>query len=1771
MDKLKKRSACLAALIMAAALAVFVAPVLGSREQAFLVRSFSPQGEAPSAAELKAVFSHEAVSEDQVGTALTLAACPFIITPSVSGTGEWTDASTFVFRPAAGRFAPATKYTVSARAGLRDRKGLALSGTQGFSFSTQPLLFIGAKQTDFDQQSGRSVFELEFSLPVSPARLRGYAELRDENGQPLNFSIKPGPASRRLLLTLEALSNKETELRIAAGLPSEAGPLGLEKEARQKLSRSVIMELRDSSAQSGMDGGRIRIETTSPVELSKAAAFIELSPSVKFTVEPEDGGFAIVGAFRPQDRIKVTVKKGLPSASGKTLEKEWSRAFIFPDVPASIRFAEPGRVISPESSMRLALESVNCSKLNVIIWQLFDNNIPLAMRSEWGGYPTELSRVVADREFLVRANPNEKTRRALDLKPLLDGRKGVFLVIVQSRDGIWTEARQTINVTELGLTVKKGADSAVARVLSIEGAKPLSGAKVTLWSWSNQKVGEGITDMNGLARFSLKDEKEAGPAVIALAEKKGDISFVRLDQGLYNGNDDFDTSGMPWLLSGYSAFCYTPRDIFRPGEEIPFFAVVRGKDGRAPTPFPLTLKIYSPTGRLWKSQSAKLSSEGNFFSKILLPPEAPVGAWSFSLCVPGSESPIGYKDLYVEEFAAPRLFVEASSKPTMLIGTEKAELFASARYTFGNPASGLKWEAEQRTEDCTFAPKQWKGFVFRDVELQFVSQMEFIASGALDAAGKASTFFGGGNWKVPSMLRLSVRVGVMEDSGRLTNKTITVPWYPAAQLVGLEAPREARPGSSVSFRAACVTPEGKAAALTELNYSLYRRVRQSVVFETDGRLSRRMQEELVPRGGGRLKLEAGKGKGSVSIAEAGEYILRVETPDGSSRASAIISAWGEGSAGGLFPDAVELTTDKKLYSAGELARVKLHSPFAGNAFLDVETTSSVLRETRTVKAGENIFTIRVTEDMKPNAWITAQVVRPAQKDGAPARAFGVTPLMLDNSKSRLTVTFDKKTKLEPGKNQLSLTVSDSAGKGREALVTVMMVDETVLGLTGYQRPDPWKWFTGRRQLGMETCDLYGSLITPEKGVTPLLTAGGGDGGENMMLKSSLSPVQAQRFRLLSVTAQGYSDSKGRCTVTLTVPEFSGKARLTAVAVTASAEGSGESFTQINRDIVTEIALPRFAAPNDSFEAPCRLFNMTDKTLTVKLTAEGSKGAARLEPLSASSAEVTLKGRGSAVIPFSFKAQGVGVVKLNFVTLWGKGSAAKTVIELPIRPASPRITESDSKLLRPGEKWSFSAPPAATKGDFAEAVVMLSAMPQISLVKLADFLVSYPWGCFEQTVSAAWPLLTQPELVKHSDPALADKKAVAARIAKIEAMQNQDGGFPRWAGESSQPWESLYGAQLLLEARRLGYRVSPDTLKASLEYARALLPVMPDTESDEDWRDTLTRRAYASFVLALAKEAPLGWMESLRDKLPQLSPSGRLLLASAYALAGEKQEAGAILGKEAPALKKRPGGNDNYESELRNAALTLLARSCMDPAGAEAASAAATLISKLQKAPHYSTQEGGFAFAALGRWAAAAPREGAPAGSLTAMPSGKTVGTVSEKKRTVTATAPGGYKAQNSGKARLYAAWSASFIPAGPVPARAEGIALTQKLTERNGKPLGSETTRGTAITATVVLTPKAGALRNVVAVLPLPAGFEIENPRLTGAGENAPAGVREEMRDDRLVIFINELKKPLTVKYSLRAVTEGLFTVPQHYAECMYDPGISAVSGGGTIKINAPK
>ena len=135
--------------------------------------------------------------------------------------------------------------------------------------------------------------------------------------------------------------------------------------------------------------------------------------------------------------------------------------------------------------------------------------------------------------------------------------------------------------------------------------------------------------------------------------------------------------------------------------------------------------------------------------------------------------------------------------------------------------------------------------------------------------------------------------------------------------------------------------------------------------------------------------------------------------------------------------------------------------------------------------------------------------------------------------------------------------------------------------------------------------------------------------------------------------------------------------------------------------------------------------------------------------------------------------------------------------------------------------------------------------------------------------------------------------------------------------------------------------------------------------------------------------------------------------------------------------------------------------------------------------------------------------------------------------------------------------------------------------------------QGTKITVTLYIKPDANMNSLVLADI-VPGGFEIDNPALIPDSDNTPqevagvnpktgkpipapegfknarslgrAGARAEMRDDRLLLFMDSMPAgPSAYTYTLRAVSKGTFVLPPVSAEDMYDPSIRALTAAGEV------
>jgi uncharacterized protein YfaS (alpha-2-macroglobulin family) len=118
---------------------------------------------------------------------------------------------------------------------------------------------------------------------------------------------------------------------------------------------------------------------------------------------------------------------------------------------------------------------------------------------------------------------------------------------------------------------------------------------------------------------------------------------------------------------------------------------------------------------------------------------------------------------------------------------------------------------------------------------------------------------------------------------------------------------------------------------------------------------------------------------------------------------------------------------------------------------------------------------------------------------------------------------------------------------------------------------------------------------------------------------------------------------------------------------------------------------------------------------------------------------------------------------------------------------------------------------------------LSDKAPIDVRSAVQGLLTYPYGCAEQTTSSAYPHLFIDETAarqfglkpfsKAQRAALLDKA-----IARLAGMQAPNGGFSLWGNRAEyQYWLSAYVANFLLDAREQGFDVPPEVERRAFEF------------------------------------------------------------------------------------------------------------------------------------------------------------------------------------------------------------------------------------------------------------------------------------------------------------------------------------------------------------------
>ncbi len=530
----------------------------------------------------------------------------------------------------------------------------------------------------------------------------------------------------------------------------------------------------------------------------------------------------------------------------------------------------------------------------------------------------------------------------------------------------------------------------------------------------------------------------------------------------------------------------------------------------------------------------------------------------------------------------------------------------------------------------------------------------------------------------------------------------------------------------------------------------------------------------------------------------------------------------------------------------------------------------------------------------------------------PGRAVGLAWFDINPAERKLTVDIGTEASIRP-RGDLSIPVKLAGlSAGEEAYVTVAAVDTGILNLTGYTLPDPSSYYFGQRQLSAEMRDLYGFLIDGMQGEAGAIRSGGDAAAMNT---GAIPPTQAPLARYSGVVKV---NPDGTANVLFDVPAFNGSVKVMAIAWSKGRTGQAEKEVIIRDPVVVQGTLPRFLAVGDQSRFNIAIDNVEgaagdyvidlDVDGPITVPADALRKTVKLEKGARTDVVVPVTAAGLGTATFDLRITGGGVDLTQNFTLRVQPST-QTVVRRSIQTVAAnggKVSVSNDLLaeLLPGS------------GSVAVSVAPLAALDVPALLASLD---RYPYGCTEQTVSRALPLLYVNQVAERESLPFDDDVdgRINTAIATVLARQDSSGSFGLWGVGGSDLWLDAFVGDFLTRAREKKFEVPQRAFDMLMDRLRNQVANASDINEE-----TAASLSYAMYVLARNGRPVMGDLRYVADtKLASVAtPLAKAQIAAALAMLGDRSRASNVFNEAVSALEAaRDNGRSrpDYGSRLRD--------------------------------------------------------------------------------------------------------------------------------------------------------------------------------------------------------------------------------------------------------------
>ena len=1051
---------------------------------------------------------------------------------------------------------------------------------------------------------------------------------------------------------------------------------------------------------------------------------------------------------------------------------------------------------------------------------------------------------------------------------------GLYLVEMGHREKVLpansadtTRVCAWVLVTDTALVVKRAQGRALAFAVDMQTGTPLHGAKVRVLR-KGSLVTEATTDSQGLASLTYRTPAstshrtaasesvdEEGPA---RNREDARYTFVAL-----RGEDEavVGENGYSYEERGaFAVHAYTDRPIYRPGQLIYYKGIVRRKmDGptrfTVPSGEPVSVEIRDPSGEPVLKEKRSSNPFGSFFGQVQLSPEAPTGRYTIITTVRGEKHT---QDIDIASYRKPEFKVTVEPKEKHYVRGDQVEVTINGQFYFGAPLAGAKvhyrvhrspdWSASYErdpSEGSDDAEESGDSVYYRGHrEESYYGESVTEGDVVLDDNGKAIVRFKADmpdEPEAPQEQVFTVSVDVTDESERQVNESGEV--HVSAGDFNLTVSPEgyvAQPGKPASVRISAKDHDGKPVP----------GVRVDVRPEFQKWFHGEYQKEPLP---GQTAVTGPDGNAMVNVVppRSGEIKLAAAAIDQHGhKIHGRAYIWVADDRGGdLETEYADLSvlTDKRRYGPGDTARVLINSARKGQTvLLTVEGHKVYSSQLVPMNSKSSVVRVPILEEYGPNVYLNACYVRSKKfahseatlRVNLPRRKVTVSIRALparvnEGRRARGEDSAAGLPRYHPGDPiSYQIETRDSQGRPVQAEFSFGVVDEAIYALREDNPKAIRDSFYPHRYNEVETSHSFAVQYL-----------GDADKAEPKIVARKRFPDTAYWKPDLR------TGSDGKATISFQLPDNLTTWRATAVAQTMdTAVGFETNKVIVSKDFFVRVETPRFLTQHDTSRIQAIIHNESEvkQTALVRLRAEN------LNISNEAQQTMTIEAGKTGQAFWNVSAESYGAAKIT-VTAWTPRIAGRTQYTdgyetaLPIRPHGREqfTTVAGEITSAKPEAEVIRLDPNAVPGA-SRLTIRITPSVASAMVGALDYVIGYPYGCTEQTMSRFLPdLLVQrllrkrPGLVK-SRYAAELPEMVRNGLSRLYRFQHESGAWGWWEHDADDPWMTAYVLYGLGTAKSEGYSVSPSVVTKATQ---AALKMLPSTPADE--------RAFLLYAVALA--------------------------------------------------------------------------------------------------------------------------------------------------------------------------------------------------------------------------------------------------------------------------------------------------------------------------------